>query len=247
MGFTGAAPVSNIRRTRPHASLLPYSHLQGVELRAYRVADCLGQANDSTVAQGIMRAYEEGADIITASLGWPDKWYVEPKGVAMAVSRIIESGVPCTVSTGNEGFFGLFFTGAPTSEHGVMSVASFDNTVTPKLEFTLQYSVDGREQREFNLTSGTPADWSDAPANMSLFAHLSDANGQGGGCSLFPADTPDLSESIVLIPPGACSFSQMTAHAAAFGAKFIISWKTEPGTSMQKHVANGIIASGMVS
>ena len=75
-GFTGAAP--------------------DVTLGAYRVFGCGGSAGNDVLIAAYNQAYEDGADIITASIGGPSGWSEEPW--AVAVQRIVEAGVPCTVS-----------------------------------------------------------------------------------------------------------------------------------------------------
>ncbi|KAK6823023.1 subtilisin-like serine protease PR1C [Apiospora arundinis] len=81
LGFVGAAP--------------------GVTLGAYRIFPC---GNDGTtsdiVIAGFNQAFEDGSDIITASLGSFSGWAEDP--VSVAVSRIVDAGVPCTVAVGNQ-------------------------------------------------------------------------------------------------------------------------------------------------
>lgn len=87
-GFTGAAP--------------------GVTLAAYRVFGCgMGSVGNDVLIAAFNMAFEQGADIITASIGGTSGWTEEPW--AVAVSRIVERGVPCTLAAGNGGTAGLFF------------------------------------------------------------------------------------------------------------------------------------------
>lgn len=92
LGFIGAAP--------------------DVTLGACRIFPC---GNDGTtsdmVIAGFNQAFEDGSDIITASLGLFSGWAED--AVAVAVSRIAEAGVPCTVAIGNQvgGTEGMFVKG----------------------------------------------------------------------------------------------------------------------------------------
>ncbi|KAK7991185.1 subtilisin-like serine protease [Apiospora arundinis] len=112
LGFVGAAP--------------------GVTLGAYRIFPC---GNDGTtsdiVIAGFNQAFEDGSDIITASLGSFSGWAEDP--VSVAVSRIVDAGVPCTVAVGNQvgGSEGMFGDSAPASGRGVLAITSFENTVVP--------------------------------------------------------------------------------------------------------------------
>ncbi|KAG5986102.1 hypothetical protein E4U52_000582, partial [Claviceps spartinae] len=87
LGFTGAAT--------------------GVTLGAYKVFGCDGYAADDIVLAAFNKAFEDGANIITASLGEADGWSEDPW--ALTASRIVKSGVPVTVAAGNDGQNGLFF------------------------------------------------------------------------------------------------------------------------------------------
>ncbi len=56
--------------------------------------DAAGAANDVLIA-AFNQAYEDGADIITSSIGALSGWGEDPW--AVAVSRIVEKGIPCTL------------------------------------------------------------------------------------------------------------------------------------------------------
>lgn len=71
-GFTGTAP--------------------DVTLGAYRVFGCDKDTTSDVLIAAVNQAYEDGSDIITASLGQPSGWSEDPWAVAM--QRIVEAGVP---------------------------------------------------------------------------------------------------------------------------------------------------------
>jgi subtilisin family serine protease len=103
----------------------------GVQLGAYKVFGCDGQVSNDVLIAAYNMAYEAGSDIITASIGGPAGWSEEPW--AVAVQRIVEHGVPCTVAAGNEGAVGLFYASTAANGKKVTAVASVDNTKTPAL------------------------------------------------------------------------------------------------------------------
>ncbi|KAF6805935.1 subtilisin-like serine protease pr1c [Colletotrichum sojae] len=110
MGFTGASP--------------------GVTIGAYRTFGCSGLTTGDALLAGVIRAFEDGSDIITGSIGGPSGWAGE--AFAVAVSRIVDSGVPCTFAAGNEvgGTEGLFGISSPSTGDGVISVSSYQNQGT---------------------------------------------------------------------------------------------------------------------
>ncbi|EKD18523.1 uncharacterized protein L3040_007454 [Drepanopeziza brunnea f. sp. 'multigermtubi'] len=111
LGFTGVSP--------------------NVTLGAYRVFGCAGDATTSDVLiEATIRAYEDGSDIITASLGFPSGWAQD--AWATTVSRIVAAGVPCTVAAGNEATkMGIFAASDASVGNGVFSLSSVGNTQQP--------------------------------------------------------------------------------------------------------------------
>ncbi|KAH6654877.1 peptidase S8/S53 domain-containing protein, partial [Truncatella angustata] len=223
LGFTGAAP--------------------GVTLGAFRVFGCDGSAADDVLIEAYLRAYEAGSQIITASIGGSSGWSEQPW--AVVVSRIVEQGVPCTVSAGNSGDVGLFYASTAANGKRVTAIASFDNVVSPALLHTGNYSVDGGADTEFGYALGEPAGW--AGVNLPLWTASLNTSDPAGGCDPYPADTPDLSGYIVLIRRGTCTFVQKATNAAAFGAKYIMLYNNVAGATSAAAAVDGILAVGMTT
>lgn len=101
LGFTGVAP--------------------DVTLGSYKIFGCNGPAPGDAIAAAFAQAFEDGSDIISASLGGDQGWSQEEGSVI--VQRIVEQGVPCVVATGNSGASGLFFASGPAD--GIGSTARF--------------------------------------------------------------------------------------------------------------------------
>ncbi|KAF5497791.1 Subtilisin DY [Colletotrichum siamense] len=107
MGFTGASP--------------------DVKLGMYRTFACNGQTTGDVLMAGVIKAFEDGSDIITGSIGGPSGWAGE--AFALTVARIVDAGVPCTFAAGNEvgGTEGLFGISTPSTGDGVISVSSYQS------------------------------------------------------------------------------------------------------------------------
>lgn len=223
MGFTGAAP--------------------DVNLHAYRVFGCDGSAGNDVLIAAFNKAYENGADIITASIGAPAGWSEE--AWAVAVSRIVDNGVPCTLAAGNEGDMGMFYASTAANGVGVSAVASFDNSHTPTLLNVSHYSVDGEGSHEFGMMAGAPDAWSGV--KLPLYAASFNVNATNDGCVEYD-DGVDLSGYIVLVRRGSCTFVDKASNAAAAGAKYIIVYNNEDGAiSIDVTGVTGIKAAGMVT
>lgn len=190
-------------------------------------------------------AYEAGADLITASIGGSSGWSEEPWSVA--VSRIVENGVPCTISAGNSGDEGLFYTSTAANGKGVTAIASIDNSVTPALLTVASYTIESNGTEEsFGYTPGTPAAW--ANVTLPLWSVNYDTTDPANACTALPADTPDLSEYIVLVRRGSCTFVQKLQNVAAKGARYVIVYNNVPAgaTAVSGSGVPGLEAVAMV-
>lgn len=204
--FTGAAP--------------------GVILGHYRVFGCDGDTPDDVLIDAYNRAYEAGADLITASIGGPMGWSEDPW--AVVVSRIVENGVPCTISAGNDGANGLFYASTAANGKKVTAIASVDNIIAPLLFTNATYTIDDASNTSFGYTPGEPAAW--GGVTLPLYAIGFDTTDPKNACDPLPASTPDLSNYIVLIRRGTCFYTQKATNAAAKGAKYIIYYNNAAGT-----------------
>lgn len=191
-------------------------------------------------------AYEAGADLITASIGGASGWSEEPWSVA--VSRIVENGVPCTISAGNDGAEGLFYASTAANGKGVTAIASIDNSVTPALLTLASYKIDSNgTEEDFGYTPGQPAAWDGV--TLPLWSVNYDTTDPANACTPLPADTPDLSEYIVLVRRGSCTFVQKLTNVAAKGARYVIIYNNVPGgaTAVSGTTVPGLEAVAMVT
>ncbi|PHH58705.1 hypothetical protein CDD82_2765 [Ophiocordyceps australis] len=204
MGFTGAAP--------------------GVRLGAYRVFGCKGQSSFDVLISAFNQAYEDGADMISASIVGVNGWKDEPW--ATAVSRIAEQGVPCVVSSGNDGGMGLFYVSTAANGKAVTAIAAFDNAVTPTLLYRSRFRVDEDKAVEFGYALGDETQWN---VSARLWALGTNETDEYNGCGPLPAGTPDLGERIVLLRRGECTFEQKANNVADGGARRVIFYNNVAG------------------
>ncbi|KAI1496895.1 peptidase S8/S53 domain-containing protein [Biscogniauxia marginata] len=225
LGFTGAAP--------------------GVTLGMYRVFGCTGGAANDVLIDAYLQAFEAGSNIITASIGGSSGWSEDPW--AVVVSRIVEAGVPCTLSAGNSGANGLFYASTASNGKKVTSIASIDNEVTPLLLTDSYFTIEGGEQQQFGYAVGEPSEWADV--SLPLWAPSFDITDPATACTPLPDDTPDLSGYIVLIRRGTCTFVQKATYAAQFGAKYVLFYNNVPVGATSPAVSDTpqILATGMVT
>ncbi|KAG6224270.1 hypothetical protein E4U24_005718 [Claviceps purpurea] len=205
LGFTGAAT--------------------GVTLGAYKVFGCEGPAADDIVLAAFNKAFEDGANIISASLGEADGWSEDPW--ALTASRIVQHGVPVTIAVGNDGENGLFFLNGGASGKGVTAVASYDSIEAPLLSYHSSYNINSGRKIDFLYTPGDGATWG---VSMPLYATSLDYHVGDDACKPLPASTPDLSKYIVLVRRGGCDFTDKLNSLVAKGAQYVVFYNDEPNT-----------------
>ncbi|PTB65481.1 subtilisin-like protein [Trichoderma citrinoviride] len=176
----------------------------GANLGMYRALNCEGISSNDVLIAAFNEAYEDGSDIISLSIGTISGWKEDP--LSVAVSRIIDAGVPCVIANGNNGPF-VFTSASPADGRGVMSVASIENTMTPLLGTEAFTSLDGSSD---NLTSfvwvpGTPA-FPNITLPLWVVTPNTTVDGSWNACSPLNENAPaDLSDRIVLVELSGCS------------------------------------------
>ncbi|KAK2611975.1 hypothetical protein QQS21_001940 [Conoideocrella luteorostrata] len=225
LGFTGVAP--------------------GVSLGAYKVFGCSGGVGTDVLVSAVTRAVDDGAQIITASIGAAGGFSVDLW--SNLLSRVAhEKDIPCTVAAGNEGSYGAFYPSGTASGADVMSIAAFDNIETTSILSAANFTTSDEEPKSFGYAPGDPKKWDNV--TLPIWALNLDPTVADDGCSPFPENTPNLSEYIVLLRRGTCTFVQKAQNAAAKGAKYLMLYNNVPGTlSIGVTDVKQIIASGMVS
>ncbi|KAM6478861.1 subtilisin-like protein [Trichoderma sp. SZMC 28011] len=102
------------------------------QLLSFKVfADDPWDTDEDVLIQAFCDAYGAGADVITASIGRPDGFADDPW--ALVANRIAEKGVVVTISAGNEGNTGPFFSSSGANGHNVLSVAAINVTGNPNI------------------------------------------------------------------------------------------------------------------
>ncbi|KAH6685764.1 serine endopeptidase [Plectosphaerella plurivora] len=202
----------------------------GAKLSAYRVMDCLGYATDETIIDGMLRAFDDGNDILSMSLGdfggFPeDLW-------SITATRIIEAGVPIFVAVGNFGEYSMFSPQSPADGRLVSSISSFDPITTPVFIGTGEFTTAENETGAFEWTS-SEFDFAGAQELTMPVLDLSsftNSNGSGPltGCEPLPSRVPDLSGYIVLVEAsreGECLRLQYQQHYIyEHGGRHVMYW-----------------------
>lgn len=197
LGFVGGAP--------------------GVTLHAYRVFGCNGSTTADALIAALNRAYQDGAHIISVSIGGPNGWKENSWG--MAASRIVAKGTVVVMSAGNQGTNGVFYGSSGAVGEGVSAVASYANVVTPVLMYYGNFTVDNGQPQQFSYALGTPDRFD---SSLPLWVSTFNTSVKADLCRSLPKSTPDLSNYTVLIRFGGCAPDRQANNAAKAGAKYIL-------------------------
>ncbi|KAK1255727.1 hypothetical protein MKX07_007986 [Trichoderma sp. CBMAI-0711] len=211
MGFVGAAPDATIGM--------------------YRVFGCSGDVGADVAISAVNQAFEDGADIITLSLGGASGWTEDPFSVA--VSRIVSAGVVCTVANGNSGSAGLFLAGTPANGKGVTAVSSVESTLTPYLGTGAFVSTNNSTANQ-TLFVYTPGAFP-FPNNITLqvwpVTPEVTTDGTYGACNPLSDKAPaDLSDKVILVKyDSACSSWTEVSNLQKNNATYFMFWYDSPG------------------
>lgn len=214
-GFSGAAP--------------------GARLGAYRSLDCSGWGTEESIVAGMLRAFDDGSDIITMSVGLSGG--IPDSLMSLTATRIIEAGVPVFVAIGNDGLSGsLFRAVSPAEGRLVSSVSSYDPVEEPAVFALAEYAVGDAEPQEFAwapLSKGryefdSGADEETLPL-LNLHGFVV-GNTTVTGCTPIPDSVPDLSGHLVLVSldrPEGCYFREQRQNIIVKGGALMMFWGTD--------------------
>ncbi|KAI1339661.1 peptidase S8/S53 domain-containing protein [Xylariaceae sp. FL0016] len=202
-------------------------------LNSYKVFSKSGGTDEATLIDAFLTAYDDGVDIITASVGNPGGWSTD--AWAEVASRIVEQGVVVTISAGNSGADGAFFAASGSSGVSVLAVASVEAEKFPASPFNATFVLDGAS----NTTTvgylpstyyfpSEVADWPIRPMNFNT-------SDPADGCEPYANGTASLKGVIPLVRRGTCTFEVKQENLAALGAQYMLFYNNEdvlvtPGT-----------------
>ncbi|GAA5967711.1 hypothetical protein JCM11641_005742 [Rhodosporidiobolus odoratus] len=193
LGFSGVAPAATLGH--------------------YRVLGCSGSVGEDILVAGIMRAYKDGADVISMSIaggvGWLD---ITPSQIL--AEYLGTQNVHVIAAGGNERTEGLFFTDTPAATMQGTIVGAVDPLYYPAYNATLL----GRDPLPY--TSPTPL--SNLTGSYGLYFTSPNTSVKNDACTKLPASTPDLSNRVVVVQRGTCDFNVKLANIAAAGGKIVL-------------------------
>lgn len=186
-------------------------------LRSYKVFGCdYGSTGDDALIQAFVTAYEDGADVINASIGGPGGW---PEDAwAAASSRIADQGVFIAISAGNSGDEGIWYPSSGDIGNSVTAVASITNEQYITMSTVIE-GVGGSTRNVGYLDKS--AQGFALKGKVPVYILSQDKNIANDGCLPLPDNTPDLSGYLVLVRRGTCTFQTKENNVVNYGAKYV--------------------------
>ncbi|CAD6981373.1 unnamed protein product, partial [Tilletia controversa] len=194
-------------------------------ISAYRIASCTGISAPDVAAAAIVKAYQDGMDIISMSFSFESGW--QQAFVARIVSTVVSLGTPVVLAMGNSGESGMFSPTSPTVAKGAFSVASVQNKELTGYTFAIKSSNSKSSPNAAKVNTTVSSYLSTNPINMTsslpVYVSSKTVNNPDDSCNDYPDSTPNLAKYVVLIGAAKnCFLTIQIFRAQAKGAKYIL-------------------------
>ncbi|KAL7416740.1 peptidase S8/S53 domain-containing protein [Mrakia frigida] len=204
-------------------------------LFAHRVFGCEGSTQSSIIIEAMLLAHKDGADVISISIGGGAAWTEDAE--AVVASRLVDAGVVISVSGGNSGDAGLWYTSAPQLGLGVIAVSSVNNVITPSKGAILS-SGEGPIFLKGDI---------DSPGvEFPIFVSSLDTSVAGDACVPYPAGT-DLTGRVALVRRGGCTFSVKAQNVLDARAAILLLYNNVPGETVGADIGTVPIQHAMIT
>ncbi|KAI9166299.1 Minor extracellular protease vpr [Paramyrothecium foliicola] len=222
------------------------------ELLAYKVFSSQAGVWDTELIAAFLLAYEDGADIITSSIGAHNGWSNGPW--ALVASRLVDQGVVVTIAASNEGSIGTFYANSGSSGKNVLAIASAEASTFSAKPFELTYTLNGRVKKQEAGYRYNFYEWD--VVDKQIIPLFLDTGVENQACTPndIPANTPDLSTYITLVRRSLnCDILAQEFNLRAFNVSHIMfysdlhrpddpsSWLSGPKAVVDQQVGETII------
>ncbi|KAI8257843.1 Minor extracellular protease vpr [Colletotrichum sp. SAR 10_77] len=214
-GFHGTHVAGIIGMDVPSNSST-FAGLVGVAPKAmlgmYRVFGCSGYTSDDAIVAAMQKSVEDGADVVSISIGGFGTWSGYPGSPLSAAAAALKAkGVAVIAAGGNSGTIGMFSINIPGGSDDALGVASVENSKFPTYPIK---DSNGAEFRYGALHPFPEGEYSVAWAGRNT-------TGYNFGCSASdypPASSlsEPISDYVLVVKRGySCSPTQVQQHASA--------------------------------
>ncbi|KAH7303927.1 minor extracellular protease vpr [Stachybotrys elegans] len=178
-----------------------------------------GGTDEETIIEAFLKAYEDGMDIVSASVGSAGGW--AESAWAEVSRRLVDEGIVVVIAAGNDGDLGPWSMSSGAAANDALAVASIDASMGSGRRWAATFNLDGHSNRsilaykpDFNMISSDTVGVPIVPMNL-------DPNVVNDTCTPLPEDL-DLSGVIPLIKLGGCTDMTKEFHVNRRGAKNVL-------------------------
>lgn len=188
----------------------------------YRVFGCSGNVGEDVLVSGISLAAEEGADIISISIGGFAPTGTAPSNPYSAlIQGLTNRGIAVVVAAGNSGEAYPFAVEAPGNSPAAIAVASVENTLFQTFELM--------DSNGYTIRYGSVYPF---PSNATLIGiEVGDGSIPGAfGCravdfdAVLPRVTGKKDDYVLIAKRGLCSLSLIQSNAANAGFRNVLTY-----------------------
>lgn len=199
-------------------------------LGMYRIFSCSGDATNDVVMQAMVDAYNDGADIVSMSLG-ADSGFEAADPFGQIVTNAKSRGITTIVAAGNSGNMGPMLTSSPAIARDAIAIASFDGTQYATT-YTLQGSAGSNSTSNSNSTGLRYASLWPLDGEFSIYApaDYDDTSACDYATIRQAAQTlgANVSSTLFMVKKGyVCDLSLPITNINALGFKGAVIWRDE--------------------
>lgn len=191
----------------------------------YRVFGCEGGAETDIIISAMLKAADDGVDLITMSLG--SRIRTESDDPFQAVTTaLVEQGVAVFAAAGNDADLGNISPSSPGSGPDVFSVGSTENT-----KFPTTYQLTDSNGRALRYSAVLPLDGPPEGLTVQVMYYGGDSQHTTGCYEAYYAAaaanlTVDPSTVILAVKNGGCGSYSKAQVAGLYGYKYLLSYET---------------------
>ncbi|KAE8251736.1 hypothetical protein A4X13_0g3866 [Tilletia indica] len=208
------------------------------QIAMYRVFGCHPQdTGDDLIIAAMQKAYHDGADVMSMSIGRIDAWHGSLPVDQMA-TRLSDLGMHMVISVGNLGRFGAFQAECPANTPRIISVSSVQNNVLQGYTARIKSS---QIDREVVYYAANPLAYNKTSV-FDIYATSSELDPLMDACKPLPASVSNLTKSAVLIKQSidpTCRPYNQRNTAMAKDARVILSYGSSTNPILAAGETNG--------
>ncbi|KAL2278656.1 hypothetical protein FJTKL_14363 [Diaporthe vaccinii] len=194
-------------------------------LLSFKVFATDGYSNEETVIEGFLKAFESGADIISASVGEGSGFTTN--AWAVVASRMVDQGVVVVVAAGNAGEDGPFSASNGASGEHVLTIASSEPGEFPAQSFSVDFNLQGQSNTtNVAYVAGTGV-FPDTAVDLPIAPLTLNTSVVDDACSPLPNNTGSLADKIILVRSGGCYLTDKHKNLVPFNPQYILFYNND--------------------